>query len=114
MWSITALFSYVGNFAANYLIKPFFTYIHGSVKGLGTVKTPKDIKKLQDDEDHVLDRLIEQKLLARGGAGLTDEQKLHSSETSLTSDDADYIIRNGDIGDLKDDCNKFIKYIFGI
>ncbi len=73
-WSTSALFLYVSNFAANYLVKPFFTYIHGSLRGLGTIKESKQILALQ--KEGILDRLIEQKLLVKGGAGLTDEQRL--------------------------------------
>ncbi|MDE2232040.1 MAG: hypothetical protein KGJ95_08280 [Candidatus Omnitrophica bacterium] len=72
-WATAALFLYVGNFAAIYLIKPFFTFIHGSLRGLGTIKTPEDIRALYKED--LLDRLIEQKLLPHGGAGLTPEQR---------------------------------------
>jgi len=73
LWSTSAIFLYVSSYAANYLVKPFFTFTHGAIRGLGTIKTAEDIRRLQEDD--TLNRLIEQKFLPRGGAGLTTEQR---------------------------------------
>jgi 1,3-beta-glucan synthase component len=81
LWSTSAVFLYVSSYAANYLVKPFFTFTHGAVRGLGTIKTAEDIRRLE--EDHTLDRLIEQKLLPRGGAGLTDEQRANARKAII-------------------------------
>ncbi len=73
LWSTSAIFLYVSSYAATYLVKPFFTFTHGAIRGLGTIKTAEDIRRLQEDDN--LNRLIEKKFLPRGGAGLTEEER---------------------------------------
>ena len=68
-WSISALFLFLASWSSYYFFGSFFSYIHGAVRGIGTIKTGKDIKDLQQDK--VLDRLIDQKLLPEGGRDMT-------------------------------------------
>ena len=44
---------------------------------------------------------------------LTDEQRKHSSECSISASDCDYIIQNNNMDDLIDDSKRYIKFIFG-
>ena len=81
LWSTSAIFLYVSSYAATYLVKPFFTFTHGAIRGLGTIKTSEDIRRLE--ADHTLDRLIEQKLLPWKGAGLTDQERANARKAII-------------------------------
>ena len=65
LWVTSILFIYISKFAATYLSKPHFTYILGSLKGVGTIKNAKDLRRLE--QNNVLNELIERKLLLRRG-----------------------------------------------
>lgn len=70
--TMPALFTYLVNFSITDLLLGFFTYIHGKSKGLGVIKTAKDIKMVQ--EAGLLDDLIDAKLLPQG-IGLDKEHR---------------------------------------
>jgi len=68
MWATSTFFLVLSSWASYWFVGGPFSYLHAKVRGLGTIKTPADIRTLQKDD--VLNRLIEQKLLPDGGRGM--------------------------------------------
>ncbi len=72
-WSTSVFFLFLAGWSSYYFVGSIFSYIHGKARGLGVIKTAKDIRNLE--KDHVLEELIDVKLLPNRGVGMTTEAR---------------------------------------
>lgn len=77
-WSTSAFFLFLSSWASYLFVSAFTSYVFGAYRGLGKIRSPKDIRMVQ--KDGLLDRLIDDKILPHNGRGLDQEQRRKARE----------------------------------